>query len=74
MDPKAALDWELSLPTRVLTILQIFPRPVRVPTACWLMGDQLDVLDSRVRMILVGLEAEGKVRIDNGGWIHVTRY
>lgn len=74
MDIETPAQLEQALPTRILTVLQLFPNPMRVPTACWLMSDQFNILDSKVRFTLVGLEAEGKIRIDNGGWIHVQRY
>lgn len=59
---------------RILTVLSILTRPIRVPTACWLMTDQFNILDSTVRRALDSLQKQGKVRIDNGGWVHVLRY
>lgn len=62
-----------ALPTRVLTVLQIFPTPIRIPTACWLFSDLFNILDSTVRFTLAELQIDGRIKIDNGGWIHVSR-
>ena len=55
----------------ILRWLTALPGDIRIPTACWLFSDLMNILDSTVRFALTDLETAGKISIDNGGWIHV---
>ena len=62
--------WEWNyLKGSIVIELHKLGRPIRLPTAQWLFSDLYGTLDANVRLALSELKDEGKLTIDNGGWI-----
>lgn len=53
----------------VLAVLKGLGGPIRVPTACWLCSDLLNLLDTEVRLFLDILIVRGTVTLAKGGWL-----
>lgn len=47
-------------------------RPIRIPTARWLLSDYFDIIDLHANDVIEALLKLGKIKQTTGGWLEVN--